>query len=577
MSATTINLSGPLLRAFRRFRLDGWTVGAVVVAALVATPLIAVVSIAFAPDDDIWAHLSATVLPLYIEKTLLLMLGVGAGTFVIGTGTAWLVTMCRFPGRWVFNWALLLPLAVPAYVLAFVVTDQLEYAGTLQVWLREIFGWETRQDYWFPEIRSLGGAITVMTLVLYPYVYLLSRAAFLEQSVCVLEVSRTLGKNPWQGFFSVALPLARPAIVVGVTLVLMETLNDLGTVEFFAVPTFTAGIYDVWLNMNSIAGAAQMATVMMIFVLVLIGIERFARSGQRYHHTSSKYSTLPSYRLRGVRAFFATAACTVPVILGFALPAAVLTGYALEFYEETLSADFFVYAANSLSLSAIAAVLAVLIGLFLAYGTRLGGGLVVKAAARFASIGYAVPGAILAIGVMIPLARLDSALDIFSRQAFGIPLGLLLSGTIIAVVYGYLTRFLALSYGTLEASLGKITPSMDGAARTLGCSPGMALRRVHFPLVRGSLLTAGLLVFVDCMKELPLTIILRPFNYETLATFVFQYASDELLEESALGALTIVAAGILPVILLSLTIARSRPGQGAPNAASATETVGMAP
>ncbi len=570
MATTTMDKANSLWRAFRHLRIDGWAIGAVAVAALVATPLIAVVVIAVAPSGDIWSHLSSTVLPLYIEKTLFLLFGVGAGTFVIGTGTAWLVTMCRFPGRWFFNWALLLPLAVPAYVLAFVVTDQLEYAGTLQVWLREIFGWKSRQDYWFPEIRSLGGAIAVMTLVLYPYVYLLSRAAFLEQSVCVLEVSRTLGKGPWRGFFSVALPLARPAIVVGVTLALMEALNDLGTVEFFAVPTFTAGIYDVWLNMNSVAGAAQMASVMMVLVLALIGAERLARRGQRYHHTSSKYSTLPSHRLENWEAAFAFVACLLPVLLGFALPAGVLTAYALEFYAETLSANFFTYAANSLSLSAMAAGLAVLIGLFLAYGSRLSGGPVVKAATRFASIGYAVPGAILAIGVMIPLARLDNALDGLSQQVLGIPTGLLLSGTIVAVVYGYVARFLALSYGTLEASLDKITPSMDGAARTLGCTPGQALRRVHLPLVRGSLLTAALLVFVDCMKELPLTIILRPFNYETLATFVFQYASDELLEESALGALTIVAAGILPVILLSLTIVRSRPGHPAGGVAADT-------
>ncbi|MFQ5766079.1 MAG: ABC transporter permease, partial [Rhodospirillales bacterium] len=457
MPLTTTEYMGPLSRAFRRFRLDGWSLGAVAVAILVATPLVAVLSLAVAPDDDIWAHLSATVLPLYLEKTLFLVLGVGIGTFVIGASTAWLITMCRFPGRWFFNWALLLPLAVPAYVLAFVVTDQLEYAGTVQVWLREIFGWRNRQDYWFPEIRSLGGAIAVMTLVLYPYVYLLSRAAFLEQSVCVLEVSRTLGKSPWRGFFSVALPLARPAIVVGVTLVLMEALNDFGTVEFFAVPTFTTGIYDVWLNMNSISGAAQMATVMMTFVLVLIAAERLARRGQRYHHTSSKYSTLPSYSLTGARAAAAVAACGLPVLLGFGLPAGVLATYALEFHEVTLSADFFVYAANSLSLSLTAAGAAVMVGLFLAYGVRLSGGPVVKAAARFASIGYAVPGAVLAIGVIIPTAGLDNALNVFGQEVFGVSVGLVFSGTVFALVYGYMARFLALSYGTLEASLAKIT------------------------------------------------------------------------------------------------------------------------
>ncbi len=547
----------------RRLLLDRWTVGTLLVAVLIATPLVAVFGLALAPSDDVWSHLVSTVLGKYVSTTLFLVLGIGLGTTVIGTGTAWLVTMCRFPGRAVFNWALLLPLAVPAYVLAFVITDQLEYAGNVQSLLRAVFGWTNRQDYWFPEIRSLGGAISVMTLVLYPYVYLLARAAFLEQSVCVLEVSRTLGKGPWQSFFSVALPLARPAIVIGVTLVAMEALNDLGTVEFFAVNTFTVGIYDVWLNMNSRSGAAQLASVMMIFVLALIATERIARRGQRFHHTSTKYRALPSYRLHGIRGACAFIVCLLPVALGFMLPAGVLAAYAAEFYADTLSANYLRYAWNSLSLSALAALAAIALGLFMAYGVRLNGGFVVRAATRFASIGYAVPGAILAIGVIFPLGALDNLIDAIGRSVFNASPGLLFSGTIAAIVYGYTVRFQALSYGTLEASLGKVTPSMDGAARTLGLGPAATLSRVHFPLVRGSLLTAGLLVFVDCMKELPLTLILRPFNYDTLATFVFQYASDELLEESALAALTIVAAGIVPVILLSVNIVRSRPGHEA--------------
>ena len=547
----------------RRWRLDIWTFGTLALALLMIVPLASVIALAVAPSDDIWRHLVDTVLGKYVRTTLGLMIGVGVGVVLIGTGTAWLVTMCRFPGRKIFNWALLLPLAVPAYVLAFVITDQLEYAGTVQTVLRSLFGWQSRQDYWFPEIRSLGSAIVVMTLVLYPYVYLLARAAFLEQSVCVIEVSRTLGRGPWRSFFSVALPLARPAIVIGVTLALMETVNDFGTVDFFAVNTFTAGIYDVWLNMNSRAGAAQLATVLLIFVLALIGLERWGRRGQRFHHTTSKYRALPNYQLSGVRAALAFFACFVPVFLGFVLPASVLANYALDFYEETLSANFLTHAANSLTLATVTALAAVAIGVFLAYGVRLSGGRLIKAITRVANVGYAVPGAVLAIGIVIPLGLFDNAVDGFSRSVFGIPTGLLLSGTIAGLVYGYLARFLALSYGTMESSLGKITPSMDGAARTLGHGPGATLRRVHFPLMRGSILTAALLVFVDCMKELPLTLILRPFNYDTLATFVYQYASDELLEESALGALSIVGAGILPVILLSVTVVRSRPGQEA--------------
>lgn len=546
-------------RTLPRLRFNLWSAGALIIALAVAAPIFTVLGLAITDTSDIWTHLYNTVLGLYLERTITLMFGVGIGTLVIGTGTAWLVTMCRFPGSRIFEWALLLPLAVPAYVLAFVVTDQLEYAGTVQSALRDMFGWTKPQDYWFPEIRSMGGAIIVMTLVLYPYVYLLARSAFLEQSVCVLEVSRTLGKTAWGSFTRVAIPLARPSIVVGVTLVLMEVINDFGTVDYFAVQTFTAGIFDVWLNMNSVGGAAQLSSVLLLVVLVLIVTERMARRGRKFHHTSNKYSELPSYRLHGYKAALSFIACVLPVLLGFILPASVLSHYALSFYEETLSADYFSYVANSLTLSASAAFLAVVIGLFLAYAVRLSQGQWIKIAARTASIGYAVPGAILAVGVLWPIGALDQSLGWIGNN-FGVAIGGVLIGTIVPVVYGYLVRFLALAYGTSEASLDKITPNMDGAARTLGSNPSQALKRVHFPLMRGSLMTAAILVFVDCMKELPLTIILRPFNFDTLATFVYQYASDELLEESALGALTIVGAGIIPVILLSVTIAKSRPG-----------------
>ncbi len=556
---------------FRKIRPDGWTVGAFLIAGLVATPLLAVLYLAFSPGDNIWGHLVSTVLPYYVTTTLLLMLGVGVGTLVIGTGTAWLVTMCRFPGRRVFEWALLLPLAVPAYVIAYVYTDILEYAGPVQGLLRDIFGWSSARDYFFPEIRSLGGAALMMTLVLYPYVYLLSRSAFMEQSVCVLEVSRTLGKSPWGSFYSVALPLARPAIVIGLSLVLMETLNDFGTVDFFAVSTFTAGIYDVWLNMNNPSGAAQLAAVMLLFVALLIGAERWARKGQRYHHTTTKYRSLPSYRLKGSMAFLAFLGCLAPVLLGFAVPGGVLLNYALIFYPETLAGDYVTYMLNSLSLSSITAVVALAMGLFMAYGVRLSRNPALKAATRFASIGYAMPGAVLALGVIIPLGAVDNAIDAFMQENFGVSTGLLLSGTVFAVTYGYLARFLALSFGSAEVSLAKVTPNMDGAARTLGLGPFATLLRVHLPLIRGSAMTAAILVFVDTMKELPMTVILRPFNYETLATYVHQFASDELLEESALGALTIVAAGIAPVILLSLTISKSRPGQGGAMDAAAEE------
>jgi len=542
------------------WRPDGWTVGALVTALLIATPIIAVIAVAMAPSDGIWSHLVSTVLPNYIWTSLLLMSGVGVGTLLIGTGTAWLVTMCQFPGRRFFEWALVLPLAVPAYVIAYVYTDLLEFAGPVQATLRDIFGWTNRQDYWFPEIRSLGGAITMMTLVLYPYVYLLARAAFLEQSICVLEVSRTLGKTPWQSFRQVAFPLARPAVIAGVSLVMMETLNDFGTVDYFAVATFTAGIYDVWLNMSSVSGAAQLATVMMTFVVVLIVMERFARQRRRFHNTGTKYSALPDIPLSPAKEWLATLCCALPICLGFLAPAFVLGGYSLDFYQETLAGDFVTYMRNSLMLATMSAGIAVLIGLFLAYAIRLRGSPLLKGAVRVASFGYAVPGAVLAIGVMLPLTQLDHAINDAVEQFTGFSTGLIFSGTVIAMVLGYLVRFLALSFGTLEASLGKITANMDGASRTLGRGPASTLVRVHLPIMRSSVLTAAILVFVDVMKELPMTMLLRPFNFETLATYVHQFASDELLEECALGALSIVAAGIIPVIILSTAITRSRPG-----------------
>lgn len=549
-----------LRRTRARRRIDVWWLGTLIVAALVGTPLATVIALALTPTDDIWHHLASTVLPYYVRSTLTLSGSVGFGAFVIGTATAWLVTLCRFPGRRIFEWALLLPMAVPAYVIAYVYTDVLEYAGPVQSLLRGAFGWSSSRDYWFPEIRSLPGAVSMMTLVLYPYVYLLARAAFLEQSVCVLEVSRTLGHGPWRSFFTVALPLARPAIVVGVSLVVMETLNDFGTVDFFAVHTFTAGIYDVWLNMNNLSGAAQLAAVLLLFVLGLIALERANRRGQRFHHTTTRYRPLPGYRLGSWRSAGAMIACLVPIVLGFAVPCAVLVRHAVVHFDATAGGEYLGYALNSLTLSSLAAAVTVAFGLFLAYGMRLSADRFLRGLTRFAAVGYAIPGAVLAVGVLHPLGRFDNAMDAFMRETFGISTGLLLSGTIIAITVGYVVRFLALSVGTIEASLAKITPTMDAAARTLGTGPAAAFWRVHLPMMRGSVLTAAVLVFVDGMKELPMTLIMRPFHFETLATHVYQLASRELLEESALGSLTIVGAGILPVLLMSLMIGRSRPG-----------------
>ena len=544
----------------------GWRVGAYAVAAAVIAPLASVLWLAFNPAENIWPHLAATVLPAYVVTTFLLMLGVGVASIVIGVGTAWLVTMCRFPGRRIFEWGLLLPMAIPAYVVAYVYTDLLEFAGPVQRGLRGLFGWQSPRDYWFPEIRSLGGAIAVMSLVLYPYVYMLARAAFLVQSVGVLEAGRSLGRGPWRSFMTLAVPLARPAIVVGTTLVLMETLNDFGTVDFFAVRTLTAGIFHVWLHMNNVGGAAQIAAVMLIVVLALIAIERAARRGRKFHDLRGSYRPLPAFRLAPGRRLLAVLACATPIGLGFVVPALVLLRHTLGAVGETSAADVLLPARNSLMLSSLAALVALAAGLLLAYGLRLAGGAPgLKLATRLASLGYAVPGAVLALGVLIPFAAFDNALDAAMRATFGISTGLVLSGTVVAVVFAYVARFLAVSFGALEASLEKVTPTMDMAARSLGQGLGGTLRRVHLPLMRGGLFTAAILVFVDCMKELPATLILRPFNFDTLATQVYQYASDELIRQAAPSALAIVAAGVVPVVLLSRAIAHSRPGHGTPS------------
>jgi iron(III) transport system permease protein len=545
----TVRISIPMVQTRPRAGRI-WLLGGVLVAAIVSAPLLAIAWIALFPSENIWPHLATTILPRHSWNTLVLMAGNGLGVFLIGTGTAWLVATCEFPGRRIFEWALLLPLAVPAYIVAFVYTDIMEFAGPVQGLLRDLFGWQTKRDYWFPEIRSMGGAIFVMSFVLYPYVYLLARAAFLEQSASVLEASRTLGRSPWRTFLQVAMPLARPAIVVGVALALMETLADFGTVDYFAVNTLTVSVFNVWLGMGNAGGAAQIALVMLAFVVALVTLERIGRKGRRYHNTSSRQVKPPRYDLRSIARETATFFCALPILLGFVIPAGVLTRHAIVFFDESWNAAFFGFARNSLLLATLAAATAVTIAVFLAYGRRLTGP-TFGVLSRISLLGYAVPGAVLAIGVLVPFARFDNAVDALMRDWFGVSTGLLLSGTVFILVFAYVVRFLAVGFGAVEASLGKIQPTMDMAARSLGAGTVRTLWRIHLPLIRGSLIAAATIVFVDSMKELPATLILRPFNFDTLATHVYQFASDELLEQSALSALTIVIAGIVPVILLS--------------------------
>jgi iron(III) transport system permease protein len=553
--------------------LDRWSLLASALALAVALPVLVVFASLLIPAGAVWHHLAETVLWDYVTNTVLLALGVGAGVAVLGVGTAWLVSMCQFPGRSLFEWALLLPLAVPTYIIGYTYTDLLQFAGPVQTVLRELTGW-TRADYWFPQIRSLGGAIVVMSLVLYPYVYLLARAAFLEQCTCMLDVSRTLGRGPWSSFFEVAVPLARPAIAAGVALALMEALADFGTVQYFGVSTFTTGIYRTWFALGEPVAAAQLAAALMVFVLTVLAAERWSRGLARYQHTAQSRPR-PSDRLAGLRAALALIACASPLILGFAVPVAVLLKMALERGDALFGSLFLELAWNSFTLAVIAAALTVALAIVVAYGLRLRPTPVMRTSARIAGLGYAIPGAVIAVGVLIPFARVDNALDGWMRATFGIATGLLFTGTIAVLVFAYLVRFLALALSTVEAGLAKINRNLDDAACILGRGPGGTLARVHLPLIWGSVLTAVILVFVDVLKELPATLILRPFNFETLAVRVYRFASDERLAEASTAALAIVAVGLIPVILLSRAITRSHPDRVAK--AAVPPAIGSAP
>lgn len=529
----------------------------IAVALTICLPLASVVWLALFPEENIWPHLLATVLPDYVFHTLALMVGVAIGTLLIGVGTAWMVTHYEFTGRFILVWALLLPFAVPAYVVAYVYTDLLEFSGPLQSALRDVFGWQTTRDYYFPKIRSLGGAICMMILVLYPYVYLLARSAFVEQSASLFEAARILGQSRRSGFLTVSLPLARPAIAIGVAMALMETVNDYGTVDYFAVPTLAAGLFDVWLGMNNLGGAAQIACLILVFVMFLILLERFSRKHQKlYQPSATRFRQLERTRLRGSANVAAFMLCLLPVLLGFIIPAGVLLNYSIRYFDVSWTPEFRSIAANSLILSTLAASVAVCIAIFLSYSARINQSEVLNVCKRLAGSSYALPGAVLAIGVIIPFTLFENTVDSMMRQYFGLSTGQILTGGIFSLVFAYAVRFMAVALGAVESSLEKITPSMDMAARSLGNKPRRMLWRVHIPLMRSGIVTALLVVFVDSMKELPATLILQPFNFDTLATYVYQFASDELIEESALAALMIVATGLIPVLLLSLTLDR---------------------
>lgn len=543
-----------------RARAPGWALVSAVLLAVIALPAAAVLVIAVTPADNAWPHLLRSVLPAAFQQTVLLGLGAAIVTLIAGTGAAWTVTMYRFPGRELLDRLLVLPLAIPTYIAAYCYADLLDYAGPVQTGLRDFFGWTTVHDYWFPSIRSLGGAVFVMSAVLYPYVYLAARASFVQQSVCALEVARTLGRTPMGTFWAVALPLSRPALAAGVALVIMETLNDLGAVQHLGVETLSASIYSTWLQRSNLGGAAQIASVILGLIVLLLAAERFARGGAKVHHTTGRYRAIPFQDLTGWRGYATAFLCALPFVAGFGVPFLLLATFAMSHISVAFEGGFLKAAGNSVLLAATAAAIATALALILSYAPRVGPSRLTRLAQRAAGFGYALPGTVLAIGVLIPLAAFDNAIDGFARSVFGFSTGLILSGSIAALVYAYVIRFLAVALGGIEAGLERISPNLDAAARALGETASSALWRVHLPLLTPALGVAALLVFVDALKELPATLLLRPFNFETLATHVYAFAALEQVESGALGALTIVLAGLVPLVLLHRAIAGGRAG-----------------
>ncbi|MCB1338358.1 MAG: iron ABC transporter permease [Maritimibacter sp.] len=528
---------------------SAWSLGAVLIGLAVVAPIGAILWMALNPEENVWPHLMATTLPRYMSNTAVVASGVALLAAMVGTGAAWLVAMYRFPGsRWL-EWLLLFPLAVPAYVGAYALVDFLEFSGPVQTGLRSLFGFETARDYWFPEIRSRWAAIVVLAAALNPYVYLLARTAFREQSGGIYEVARALGSGPFARFWRVGLPLARPAIAAGTAIVMMETLSDFGVVDFFAVQTLTTGIFTTWLEMGNAGGAAQISMVILGLVLLLVGLEKASRSKSRFYQAARHQRPVVTIRLSGWQAWAATALCVVPFAVGFVLPVGVIGAHALANAEGWLEPGLGEALRNTLTVGGAAAVITVTAALFLVYGVKLTPSRLPRKIMPISTLGYAAPGAVLGVGILIPLAAADNALADAILNLTGWDPGLVMTGTAFAVVYAYSVRFFAIAQSAAESAMDRVSPSLPMAARSLGRSAGGALRAVYVPLIRGSVGTALLLVFVDSVKELPATLLLRPFNYNTLATRVYEKASLEQIGQAAPAAMLVIAVGLAAVAL----------------------------
>jgi iron(III) transport system permease protein len=530
-------------------------VGAVAVgtALLAIAPLLSLIVIAFADTGDLWTHLAHYVLPVALMQTALLLVGVAAVTIAVGVGTAWAVTTFNFPGRTALTWLLPLPLAFPTYIVAYVYVDILDALGPVQTALRTIFGWKSPADYWFPNVRSLAGAVFVMGFVLYPYVYLAARAMFQTQGAQLAEAARVLGASPWRLARNITLPLARPAVAVGLALALLETLNDIGASEYLGVPTLTLSIFTTWLNRGSLAGAAQLACFMLAIVALLIALERYGRRGRNFAALTHQGARLLSrIALRGWSAWIAALACSIPVALGFLVPAGyllrevVVRGLLVGFETELVHP-----ALTTVGLASAATVIVLVLGFATVAATRYLRHRAIAACVNVAGIGYAVPGTVLALGLLSPLVLVDEEINVLVRLVGAPGVGLLLAGSVAAVVIAYVIRFLAIAIGFAQAGFARIATEFDDVARMLGAGPGELARTIHLPLARPAMWGAALLVFVDCLKELPATLLLRPLNVETLSTYIYQFATRGSFEDGSLAALIIVAAGICPVIYIT--------------------------
>ena len=528
-----------------------WSLVAIAVAALVLAPILSVGWIALFPTENIWPHLMATTLPRYFGNTVKLAVGTGILAAIMGAGTAWLVSMYEFPGRRWLEWLLVLPLAVPAYVGAYALADFLDYSGPVQIALRETFGWTSARDYWFPRIRSLPSAVVVIAASAFPYVYLLSRAAFREQSGGIYEVARALGIGGWRLFGRVGLPLARPAIVAGATIVMMESVADYGTVAYFGVQTLNTGIFTTWLEGRNAGGAAQLAMVILVIVVLLTGLERISRGRARFHQGARQNRPLIRQRLTGACAALATAACLFPFLLGFVLPVAVILKYALAYPQGWFGPGLLRALTHTVTLGGLAAAITLVLALLMVYGVRLSRSRLPSMLLPVTMVGYAAPGAVLAVGILFPLAALDHRLADAVTAITGSDPGLILTGSGFAIVLAYVVRFFAIAQNTVDSAFTRVSPSLPMAARLLGRNRAQVLTGIYLPLMKGSLGSALLLVFVDCAKELPATMLLRPFNYETLATRVHQRASLEDLGNAAPAALLVMAVSMVAVLLLA--------------------------